>query len=920
MLRKRFLIILIILLCVSFSTLSANIIYVDINGTGNYTTIQEGINAAVDGDTVLVYPGTYYENISYNGKNIVVASLFLTTQDTSYISQTIIDGNNTGNVVSFTYGEDSTAVLTGLTIQNSGNSSLNAGIICSSSPTITNNIISLNSHGIDCEYATPAINNNIISSNIYLGIECFESSPIIKGNIIFDNKSGIGLHGSSSSSIVKNNTIYSNINTGISCSYSAAIICNNIIFSNNGGIYCYRGALIITNNTISNCEHGISCRNSSPTITNTIIWGNVNSFYFDDWTNPYVVPSNPLIYYCCIEDSFPSQGTDVGGNIYDDPLFVNPESGDYHLQTGSPCIDAGDPCTLCNDLDGSRNDMGRYGGCNLYPNFTIKDFGEVGINYGKGVNDKTLDWTLYNDRDTAFIIENAGFINSLNFNLIDGNFPVNIASKSSYTFKICFEPYTSGTVYDTLVIISDDILGDTEAKILVSGTGISNNTLYGNISGVLSADNSPYLVIGDIEVSSGDSLVIEPGTEIRFTGYYTFTVRGKLIAEGTEEDSIIFTRHYATEESKWRGIEFYYYTGSIISYCRLEYSKTKAISCNYTNYSPMICNNTISDNGFGILCFNSSSPVISNNSIMWNDSGGILCSDSSPIIINNNIIFNLPNYGDGIECWDSSCPDIINNKIAYNNGNGIFCDTFSLANIVNNTIIHNSYGITCQDCASPTVINTIIWANNSDFKFNGLPSNPIISYCCIEEGFPSQGTNAGGNIYDDPMFVDIVMGDFHLQEESPCIDTGIPDTTGLNLPMFDLDGNLRILDGNNNGIAIIDMGCYEFVSDTTSVNKTNNILIGYKLNQNYPNPFNPKTIITFSVPKGISESASEIRIYNIKGEMVKKLEIQNDKSSIQKVIWNGKDDNNKPVSSGIYLYQLKCGEYKSPVKKMCLIK
>ena len=89
---------------------------------------------------------------------------------------------------------------------------------------------------------------------------------------------------------------------------------------------------------------------------------------------------------------------------------------------------------------------------------------------------------------------------------------------------------------------------------------------------------------------------------------------------------------------------------------------------------------------------------------------------------------------------------------------------------------------------------------------------------------------------------------------------------------------------------------------------------------NYPNPFNPKTIITFSVPKGISESASEIRIYNIKGEMVKKLEIQNDKSSIQKVIWNGKDDNNKPVSSGIYLYQLKCGEYKSPVKKMCLIK
>ncbi|MEA3286786.1 MAG: FG-GAP-like repeat-containing protein, partial [Candidatus Marinimicrobia bacterium] len=71
------------------------------DGTGDFTLIQDAIDASSDGDTVLVYPGTYVENINFNGHNIVVGSLFLTTQDTSYISSTIIDGNQAGSVVTF---------------------------------------------------------------------------------------------------------------------------------------------------------------------------------------------------------------------------------------------------------------------------------------------------------------------------------------------------------------------------------------------------------------------------------------------------------------------------------------------------------------------------------------------------------------------------------------------------------------------------------------------------------------------------------------------------------------------------------------------------------------------------------------------------------------------------------------------------
>jgi hypothetical protein len=71
--------------------------HIKLDGTGNFITIQAGINASSHSDTVLVYPGTYYENINYNGKSITVASLELTTGNPQYISQTIIDGQQLYN-------------------------------------------------------------------------------------------------------------------------------------------------------------------------------------------------------------------------------------------------------------------------------------------------------------------------------------------------------------------------------------------------------------------------------------------------------------------------------------------------------------------------------------------------------------------------------------------------------------------------------------------------------------------------------------------------------------------------------------------------------------------------------------------------------------------------------------------------------
>ena len=81
-----------------------------LNVPDDYPTIQIGIDASANSDTVLVMPGIYFEHINFNGKNIVVGSFILTSGDTSYISQTVIDGNNLyQSVVSFWNGEDSTA-------------------------------------------------------------------------------------------------------------------------------------------------------------------------------------------------------------------------------------------------------------------------------------------------------------------------------------------------------------------------------------------------------------------------------------------------------------------------------------------------------------------------------------------------------------------------------------------------------------------------------------------------------------------------------------------------------------------------------------------------------------------------------------------------------------------------------------------
>ena len=137
------------------SSLSAAVLTVKQDGTGDYTNIQQAIDAAAINDTVLVWPGTYYENLHINGKPLTLASLYLTTGDRQYVYQTIIDGSNVQKaVIGMNYLPTGTnAMICGLTIQN-GNSLENPVMY------------SLDGGGVALLYANTSISNCVIKENL----------------------------------------------------------------------------------------------------------------------------------------------------------------------------------------------------------------------------------------------------------------------------------------------------------------------------------------------------------------------------------------------------------------------------------------------------------------------------------------------------------------------------------------------------------------------------------------------------------------------------------------------------------------------------------------------------------------------------------------------------------------------------------
>ena len=136
-----------------------------INVPRDQPTIQAGINAAATGDTVLIAPGTYYENIDFKGKAITVSS-------SGGAAVTILDGGSKGPAVTFQTNETPAAVLSKLTIQNGGNYEGYGAPYVSAAG------------GILVYQSRPTLLNNVLTHNLCWTIYVAQGGPLIQGNDI----------------------------------------------------------------------------------------------------------------------------------------------------------------------------------------------------------------------------------------------------------------------------------------------------------------------------------------------------------------------------------------------------------------------------------------------------------------------------------------------------------------------------------------------------------------------------------------------------------------------------------------------------------------------------------------------------------------------------------------------------------------
>ncbi len=161
---------------------------------------------------------------------------------------------------------------------------------------------------------------------------------------------------------------------------------------------------------------------------------------------------------------------------------------------------------------------------------------------------------------------------------------------------------------------------------------------------------------------------------------------------------------------------------------------------------------------------------------------------------------------------------------------------------------------------------------------------------------------------DDWMTVDPEFGE--LEENETDIIEVTFDTTDLTEGLYQSE----IVISYNSSEVIIPVS---LTVSNTDINE-NTISAVTKLIGNYPNPFNPSTTISFSLNTENTEN-TELVIYNLKGQKVKKFEISNLKLGMNEIVWDGDNDSGKTVSSGIYYYKLQTGNY-SQTKKMILMK
>jgi len=304
-------------------------------------------------------------------------------------------------------------------------------------------------------------------------------------------------------------------------------------------------------------------------------------------------------------------------------------------------------------------------------------------------------------------------------------------------------------------------------RILMSQSPVPGGVVHGTWTAV----GSPYLIEGDITVPADSTLIIEPGVSVAFQNHYIFFVNGRVLAQGTETDSIFF---YCEHSEGHRGIKMLNIPevtdSSIFTYCRfqdanctgtwpencgggigiMDFSKVRIEHCLFIDnhartgsqaaggalafggFNGIVRNNSFINNtsfyGGAIICWQNSSPIISHNYFYDNYAtieGGaiIIWVLSHPQLLHNVYINNRANqFGGAISLYDRSNPEVrynlFYNNLALQDGGAIEVNGTCNPKIINNTIVFNRAnkhggGVDIHDESCPLLINNIMWVNQS---------------------------------------------------------------------------------------------------------------------------------------------------------------------------------------------------------------